>query len=36
MGINAVPSFIINNQYLIKGAQEVETFIDTFKEVSKN
>lgn len=34
MGINAVPSFIINNHYLIKGAQETETFIKTFRDIS--
>lgn len=34
MGINAVPSFIINNQYLIQGAQEAETFIKTFKDIA--
>ncbi len=34
MGINAVPSFIINDQYLVQGAQEAQTFINTFKSIA--
>ena len=33
-GINAVPSFIINNQYLVQGAQSAETFINAFKQLT--
>lgn len=33
-GINAVPSFIINNKYLIQGAQSVETFVEAFNKIS--
>lgn len=32
-GINAVPSFIINGKYLIKGAQETKNLIETFKKI---
>lgn len=32
-GINAVPSFIINGKYLIKGAQDTKTFIETFQKI---
>lgn len=37
MGINSVPAFIINNQYLISGGQGVETFKQSLLEIaSKN
>lgn len=32
-GVNAVPSFIVNNQYLIQGAQSTETFIDSLTQI---
>lgn len=35
MGINAVPSFIINDKYLVQGAQETQTFINTFNSIAK-
>lgn len=34
-GINSVPSFIINDQFLIQGAQETEVFIKAFTDISK-
>ncbi|WP_404419127.1 DsbA family oxidoreductase [Marinospirillum sp.] len=33
-GINSVPAFIINEQYLISGAQEPETLVESLKEIS--
>ncbi len=33
MGVSAVPSFIIDDQYLIAGAQPPETLIDAFRQV---
>ena len=33
-GINSVPAFIINEQYLISGAQEPETLVQSLKEIS--
>jgi predicted DsbA family dithiol-disulfide isomerase len=35
-GINAVPSFIINNQYLVQGAQPAETFINAFNQLTSD
>jgi len=32
-GVNAVPSFIINDKHLIQGAQSEETFISAFKQL---
>ena len=32
-GIETVPSFIINNQFLIQGAQDPETFLQALEEV---
>lgn len=34
-GINAVPSFIINNQYLVQGAQKTDVFADAFQKLLK-
>ncbi|BDD06408.1 DsbA family oxidoreductase [Aureibacter tunicatorum] len=34
MGIDAVPCFIINDKYMVKGAQYPETFIKIFDELS--
>lgn len=36
MGINAVPTFILNNQYLVQGAQSKETFLQVFKQLKEN
>lgn len=33
-GINAVPTFIINDKYMIQGAQSPEVFLDAFKQLS--
>ena len=33
-GVSAVPAFIINRQYLISGAQEPETLIKAFQEIT--
>jgi len=33
-GISAVPAFIINQQYLISGAQEPETLTDAFRQIA--
>ena len=33
MGVNAVPSFIINGKYLIQGAQPKESFIQLFDQI---
>jgi predicted DsbA family dithiol-disulfide isomerase len=34
MGINSVPSFIVNGRYLIPGAQEPETYVATLRRVA--
>ncbi|MGR6874767.1 DsbA family oxidoreductase [Pseudomonas sp. HK3] len=34
MGINSVPAFIINNEYLISGGQPVESFVQALTEIS--
>ncbi|WP_049722202.1 DsbA family oxidoreductase [Gilvimarinus polysaccharolyticus] len=33
-GVSAVPAFIINNKYLISGAQEVDTLVQAFQDIS--
>lgn len=33
-GVSAVPAFIINNRYLISGAQEPETLVNAFREIA--
>jgi predicted DsbA family dithiol-disulfide isomerase len=33
-GISSVPAFIINDQYLISGAQEPETLVQAFKDIT--
>ncbi|KAA1176074.1 DsbA family oxidoreductase [Marinobacter salinexigens] len=33
-GVSSVPAFIINNRYLISGAQEPETLVNAFKEIA--
>ena len=33
-GVSSVPAFIINNKYLISGAQEPDTFVQALKEIS--
>lgn len=35
MGINSVPAFIVNNQYLISGGQAVETFKQSLLEIAQ-
>jgi predicted DsbA family dithiol-disulfide isomerase len=35
MGINSVPSFIINGKYLIQGAQPKEQFLQVFDQIRK-
>jgi len=35
MGINSVPSFIVNGRYLISGAQEPEVYAATLRKVAK-
>ncbi len=32
-GVNAVPSFIINDKHLVQGAQNTETFIKAFQQI---
>jgi predicted DsbA family dithiol-disulfide isomerase len=32
-GINSVPSMILNDQYLLQGAQPVESFVDAFEQL---
>ena len=32
-GINAVPTFIINDKFMIQGAQSAETFLDAFMQL---
>lgn len=34
-GVSSVPAFIINNKYLISGAQEPETFVQALKDISQ-
>ncbi|WP_026898362.1 DsbA family oxidoreductase [Daejeonella oryzae] len=34
-GINAVPSFIINNKYMIEGAQSADVFLEAFKQLEQ-
>ena len=34
-GINGVPCFIINKEYVLFGAQEKNKFLDIFKKLSK-
>ena len=33
-GITGVPAFVINDQYLVSGAQSAETFLNVFKQVA--
>lgn len=33
-GVTAVPAFIVNNKYLISGAQEPETLVNAFLEIA--
>jgi predicted DsbA family dithiol-disulfide isomerase len=33
-GISSVPAFIINSKYLVSGAQEPETLVQTFREIA--
>ncbi|PPK50188.1 DsbA family oxidoreductase [Marinobacter persicus] len=33
-GVTAVPAFVVNNQYLISGAQEPEALIEAFREIA--
>lgn len=33
-GVTSVPAFIINNKYLISGAQEPDSFVQALKEIS--
>lgn len=33
-GVTAVPAFVVNNRYLISGAQEPETLINAFREIA--
>jgi predicted DsbA family dithiol-disulfide isomerase len=35
MGINSVPSFIVNGRYLIPGAQEPEVYAATLRRVAE-
>ena len=35
LGINSVPSIILNDQYLLQGAQPPEQFINTFEQLGK-
>ncbi|MFY0639469.1 MAG: DsbA family oxidoreductase [Bermanella sp.] len=35
LGINSVPAFIINDQYLISGGQPVESFVQALTEISE-
>ncbi|HDZ39099.1 MAG TPA: DsbA family oxidoreductase, partial [Marinobacter sp.] len=32
-GVTAVPAFIINNKYLVSGAQEPDALVQTFQEI---
>jgi len=33
-GVSAVPTFVVNNRYLISGAQEPEALIEAFREIA--
>ena len=33
-GVSAVPAYIINQKYLISGAQEPDTLINAFREIA--
>ena len=33
-GVSAVPAFIVNGKYLISGAQEPDTLVQAFEEIS--
>ncbi|WP_283789377.1 DsbA family oxidoreductase [Bermanella sp. WJH001] len=35
LGINSVPAFIVNDQYLISGGQPVESFVQALTEISE-
>jgi predicted DsbA family dithiol-disulfide isomerase len=32
-GINSVPSIILNDQYLLQGAQPAESFVEAFEQL---
>ena len=34
-GINSVPSIILNDQYLLQGAQPPEAFVNAFEQINK-
>ncbi|WP_341937381.1 DsbA family oxidoreductase [Marinimicrobium sp. C2-29] len=34
-GVTAVPGFIVNDQYLISGAQDSETLVEAFRNIAK-
>ncbi len=34
-GVTAVPAFVVNQRYLISGAQESETLVEAFREMAK-
>ena len=36
MGISSVPAFIINNQFLISGAQEPETLVESLRNIASS
>jgi len=33
-GVSAVPTFIINDQYMISGAQDPETLVRAFRDIA--
>ncbi|MDF0748706.1 DsbA family oxidoreductase [Marinobacter sp. 71-i] len=35
-GVSAVPAYIVNQQYLISGAQEPETLVKAFREIAES
>ncbi|TBW50747.1 DsbA family oxidoreductase [Marinobacter halodurans] len=35
-GVTAVPAFIVNQRYLISGAQEPETLVNAFREIAED
>lgn len=35
-GVSAVPAYIINHKYLVSGAQEPETLVKAFREISES
>ena len=35
-GVSAVPAYIINQKYLISGAQEPETLVNAFREIAES